>query len=153
MSHLSPLPMLIELAKKERDAAAQAMATSAREVEAAEKQLTLLRDYRADYARRQEKTMAQGAQALLAQSYRQFIERIDLALAQQERDVERVRGKLTAAQAVLAQAQRRVSSFEALLKRRDAEILLAQTRKEQKQSDEQASQATLRNASGWNQIR
>lgn len=145
--------MLIELAKKERDAAATAMAAAARDLEAAERQLSLLHDYRADYLRRQSDALAQGAQADLARSYRQFIERIDVAVAQQEAEVARCRSQLAAAQEQLGETQRRVASFEALLARRTAEAQIAQLRTEQKQSDEIANQTAARSTVAWTNAR
>lgn len=153
MSHPSPMPMLIEIAKKERDTAAGAMATAARALEAAQAQLSLLHGYRADYVSKQEQLLTQGTEAALARSYRQFIEKLDVAIAQQDAECQRLQARLNVAQAKLANTQRRVSSFQTLQERRASEQVAVERKQEQKQNDEVASQKAARSTTHWTNVR
>lgn len=133
------LTMLIELASTSRDAAAARAAQASEAVAGAQKQLKALESYAHEYAGRARHQAASGVDAAAQANWRAFDVRLEQALRQQQREVERRVALATVAQQELSGLQRRVKSLETLAERRRESARRSQSRREQKTLDEIAA--------------
>ena len=141
MSAPQALNTLLEHAGTARDAAQAGQQRALQALQAARQQAVQLSDYRRDYAQRFGSPFQQRGQIALLQCYQGFMQRLDDAVAQQQRVVEQQATRAGEAQALLLAAELRVASVRKLIERRVAETGRAQARSEQKDSDELASRA------------
>lgn len=107
-----------------------------------------LQSYRRHYQNHWQLQFRSGATPALLQCYRQFVERLDAALAQQSHTVHHVQGLLEQAQHQRMQQEIRVASIEKLLQRRGREEQAAQARAQQRSDDEWAQRARRRTTDG-----
>lgn len=135
---LSNLRMLIELATTSRDAAAVRCAQAQGHVTQARQQLDTLRGYVADYERRGQATLSEGCDIAVQSNLRAFAAKLKRAVEQQSAEVERRRQVLAAAEAELAQMQRKLTSLQTLAGRQAETLRLHAARREQKATDETA---------------
>jgi len=70
--------------------------------------------------------------------YRNFMQRLDQAVAMQKRQAEMAERHLVQARRLLLDCERRLASVRKLLERRIAELAQLARQREQKQTDEQA---------------
>jgi flagellar FliJ protein len=143
---LSPLMALLGQAERERDDAV----AMARRVEAAHAaavgQAEQLGAYRADYEARYRETFRQSSGITQLQTYQGFMNRLTLAVDQQQHVVLQAERRVEAARDVVRQQEMRVASVRKLIERRMAELRLVADRREQKQMDEFATRAA------WNRL-
>ncbi|PPE68472.1 flagellar export protein FliJ [Caldimonas thermodepolymerans] len=139
MSRLHALKVALEHAEQERDAALRAMQRAAAQLEAAERQAAQLEDYRTDYQKRWSQQFQREGTVDILQCYQNFMSRLNAAIEQQQRVVAQARAGRQRCQAVLVERETRAASIRKLIERREAEEALAQRRREQKATDEQAS--------------
>ena len=132
------LRMLIELATTARDAAAAKRAQCAAAVEAARQQLKLLQGYAADYDRRAQVTLANGADIAAQNNLQAFAGKLQRALEQQGNETRRREQVLAVAEHEFIESQRKLKSLQALQERGLAQARQAAVRREQKAVDEMA---------------
>ncbi len=148
MSAASPLPLVISLAEKARDAIARQAATAAKLVEEARTQLEALRRYRGEYLARSVRQAEHDAAELA--NFAAFMGRLEAAIAQQERTVEHHRARAEALRGEWTKAAIKVKSLEALAAARARDARVVAGRLERKAEDEHASRiardSPLRNA-------
>ena len=117
--------------------------TAARQAEAqAERQLRQaeqLQAYRGEYEQRWQSQFRQGGSMQIVQCYRDFMARLEQALATQRRQAEQAQMMCRHARDALLEAERRVASVKKLIERREAEARRVVDRREQKASDEMAA--------------
>ncbi len=114
---------------------------------AAQRQAEQLLAYRADYERRWSRSFGDGGGIAIVHCYRGFMDRLDAAIAAQQRVVALAAQRLADAQAQWQRHEIRVASIRKLLERRGSEARSAEQRREQKQQDEHAMRiAWLRSA-------
>lgn len=141
------LRMLIELAVTSRDAAASRAAQTRDAVAAAQKQLAALEGYAHEYAGRARQQAHAGVDPAAQANARAFDQRLELALTQQRREVERRVALANAAQQEFTEQQRRVKSLETLAERRREAVRQTESRRDQKHLDEIAARSfTLHDA-------
>lgn len=139
MSRMQALKVALEHAEKERDAALLAMQRAAGQLDAAQRQATQLQDYRAEYQQRWSAQFKREGTIDILHCYQNFMARLNTAIEQQQRVVEQARLQHESAQEALMERETRAASIRKLIERRSAEHALAQERREQKATDEQAS--------------
>ena len=139
MSRMQALKVALEHAEKERDAALLAMQRAAAQLDAAQRQATQLHDYRAEYQQRWSAQFKREGTIDILHCYQNFMARLNTAIEQQQRIVEQARLGHERSQAALMERETRAASIRKLIERRVAEQALAQDRREQKATDEQAS--------------
>ena len=100
-----------------------------------------LQSYRRHYEAHWQLQFRSGASPAMLQCYRQFVERLDAALAQQTHTVRHVQGLLEQAQQQRMQQEIRVASIEKLLDRRQRHEHQQQARAQQRSDDEWAQRA------------
>lgn len=135
---------VVEIAAQKRDEALRALGRVQNELEQARQQMAQLQDYAVESQNRWNHRATQGVTATLMQHQRQFMARIDHAVAFQrdvivgiEQSLERLRVEVTA-------AEREVASLNKYVERRVRAWQQDQQRQEQKATDETAANAHRR---------
>jgi flagellar FliJ protein len=139
MAEDSPLPIVIEIARKNRDSVARSAATAQRLVDENLAQLASLERYRADYLARGASASESDVAALV--NFQAFMGRLELAIGQQRAAVEHHRARVASLKDEYLRASVKVKSLETLAASREAEGRRAAARLERKVEDEQVSRA------------
>jgi flagellar FliJ protein len=138
---MQSLTLLLEREESERDAAQAALQAARRQAEAARTQSAQLLDYRSDYEGRWSRQFAQGGAIEIVQCYHGFTQRLETAIAQQQRATEQALAQLQKAGALLQACELRVASVRKLIERRVQAQQCVAARREQKLTDEAAQRA------------
>lgn len=141
---LSSLPLLIELAGRERDEAATRCARLQTQLHQLERQLDALANYAGDYARRGHQRRLLGMDAAASANQSAFVGRIDQVRETQKAELERLRALAEAERQTMFALERRLKSLETLATRQTSLLDQLRARQEQKITDELATQASLR---------
>ena len=149
MSNLHVLRLLIETAGRERDDAARLSARAQLDARAADATRRTLHEYRADLDARAPVRRADAFDPLLVRQFGAFARRLDGALGEQERAVARCERIAELRQHELVERQKRLRSLQALVERRLARQAQAETRADQKRTDEFAARAYAAAGSRW----
>lgn len=144
-SHL-PLDMLIGLAKDSTDAASRELGRLSTELQRAEQQFEMLQDYRQDYLKRLQDAMIGGMSAADCQNYQRFINTLDDAIGQQNNVVRQAQQHLAQGRLNWQREQRRLSSFDTLAQRDARARAIAESRREQRATDEISARLAHRRA-------
>lgn len=139
------LHLALELAEKDRDVALARCQQAAQALERQRLQAQQLRDYRADYLARWNGQFQRRGTVEIMRCYRDFMARLDQAIAQQALVLQQAQWQHEQARLQLLEQERRAAAIRKLLEKRAAEQALAAQRREQKHTDEQASRLA------WNQ--
>lgn len=136
MASTSSLNVLIDLAKDGANEAGKALQLLTVERSKAESQLSMLHDYRLDYAQRLQKATETGLSASNYHNFRQFIATLDDAISQQNSIVAQMDVRIEKGRQQWYAEKRRLSSFEALQSRQTRQRIVRVNRSEQLASDE-----------------
>jgi len=142
MANRLPLQTLIDLARSDVDEAARELARLNNQRDSAERQLTMLRDYRQDYLEKLQSAMQTGLAAADCHNYQRFIATLDDAIAQQADVLRHVEQQAQAGRERWQQTQRKLNSFETLQTRAQARTA---ARREQRANDEYAARLFRQN--------
>ncbi len=139
MTTHSPIDTLIDLAVKESDLAAKNLGIAIRTVDEAESKLTLLLDYRADYAARFQANQAAGITPMGYRNFQAFLDKLDNAVTGQ-REVIAHAQKMVEVERLRWQAcERKRMSYGTLVTRAQNEEHQRAAKREQKATDEHAT--------------
>jgi flagellar FliJ protein len=136
---IKTLGLAIELAVRQRDAASQALAQTQQRRMAAEQQLGQLTGYAQETEQRWESQARIHTMPELLQHHQRFMGRLEEAIVLQRRVVAEQLRRQEMARQVLLQAELRVATLEQAVRRKQAVLDLAETRREQRQTDEMAA--------------
>jgi flagellar FliJ protein len=136
MASTSSLNILIDLAKDGAAEAGKQLQLLTTERSKAESQLSMLHDYRLDYAQRLQKATETGLSASNYHNFRQFIATLDEAISQQNNIVAQMDVRIEKGRQQWYAEKRRLSSFETLQSRQSRQQLARANRSEQLASDE-----------------
>lgn len=136
MASTSSLNILIDLAKDGATEAGKQLQLLTTERSKAESQLSMLHDYRLDYAQRLQKATETGLSASNYHNFRQFIATLDEAISQQNNIVAQMDVRIEKGRQQWYAEKRRLSSFETLQSRQSRQQLARANRSEQLTSDE-----------------
>ncbi len=136
MAKHNPLNTLVDLAKNDADEAAKQLQRLMGSRNEAVQQLSMLQEYRQDYAERLHKTAESGLSASNYHNFRQFIATLDEAISLQNGVVAQIDLKLESGRQQWQSEKRRVNSFETLLTRQARQQALRDSRTEQRANDE-----------------
>ncbi len=136
MASTSSLNILIDLAKDGATEAGKQLQLLTTERSKAESQLSMLHDYRLDYAQRLQKATETGLSASNYHNFRQFIATLDEAISQQNNIVAQMDVRIEKGRQQWYAEKRRLSSFETLQSRQSRQQLARANRSEQLASDE-----------------
>ena len=132
--------MLIELAQKASDERARTLGNALRRESSDGERLRLLDDYRNEYLVKYAKLRKEGVSATSMLNYQHFLDKLDIAITQQQHALTHSQATAGAARKALGESERRRQSLVVLRKRRRASELLIEARREQKLHDEWATQ-------------
>lgn len=135
------MQLLLNKESEERDRRQAQVRALQDRMNLAHAQAEQLQSYRSHYQAHWQLQFRSGASPAMLQCYRQFVERLDAALAQQSHTVRHVQGLLEQAQHQRLQQEIRVASIEKLLERRDRQQVQQQARVQQRTDDEWAQRA------------
>jgi len=138
---MQALHLLLEREEAERDLSLRHLQQAEDEARRAQSQAELLLNYRDEYRQRWSAQFARGGSVPLVQCYQGFAARLDLAIAEQQRQVQATRAQVEQRRAVLAAQQVRVASVRKLIERRASNARLRAERREHKVGDEIAARA------------
>ncbi len=148
MSASSQLAMLSDLARDARDQAGQLLAGERQNERQVAAQLESLNRYRLEYAERLQQAMREGIDPASMHNYQQFLASLDAALLRARQALDAQQQRVEQSQQHWQQEQKRLSAFDTLVSRRDAERLRQEARREQRISDEMAAGRLLRQRAG-----
>ncbi|HEY5762196.1 MAG TPA: flagellar export protein FliJ [Rhodocyclaceae bacterium] len=139
MSRPFPLQTVLDLMQNRTDEAARELGRRLSAEQDARKQLNLLEEYRNEYARRFQSASQQGISPTQWSNYRDFLGRLDDAIAQQTRTVERSVTHTVAGQEAFIEQRGKLKAFDTLAQRHERVERRRSDRAEQKQTDENAA--------------
>lgn len=145
MATPTALDTLIELATKDSDAATKQLGRCVRIRDEAQQKLDMLLQYRDEYAVRFEQNLARGLSATAYRNFQLFIEKIDNVLAGQQEVLNLAQGRTDEAKTAWQACERKRLSYDTLATRAKNAALVQAGKRDQKQSDEQASRMTYYN--------
>ncbi|HRB20672.1 MAG TPA: flagellar export protein FliJ [Nitrosomonas sp.] len=141
----SSLHTLIELTRQQMDSAAKKLGLFNTHLQTAEKKLELLTHYRTNYQVHLQNTMKQGIGHTQWHNFNSFMHKLDSAVNEQQQNVEQAKNNRNIIREEFLSYQRKLKSFETLLKRQQQTEQLRQTKIEQKLMDEFATSNYIRN--------
>lgn len=149
MSHpaaLDALRLLLDRATQERDRLAGELRRGEEVLQRARQQGEQLAAYRNEYTQRWSRQFGRGGAIEIVHCYQSFMQRLEEAMGQQQRQVEAAERGVAAVRQALLQAELRVASVKKLIERRLAEMARVQERRDQRQTDETAQHLAMRRA-------
>lgn len=139
MATPSALDTLIELATRDSDEAAKELGRRNRLAAEAQQKLDLLQQFRDDYAKRFELSMASGLTASNYRNFQLFIDKIDDAMGGQQDVVRLAHVRIEEAKVAWQGCERKRLSYDTLATRAKNEAAAVADKRDQKQSDEFAA--------------
>ena len=143
MATRSALNTLIDLANKDADEAAKRLGEVLRTCEEADQKLDLLQQYRDDYALRCQTSLANGISATHFNNFQVFMQKLDHAIAGQQKVVSDARQRIAEARAAWQACEQKKMSFVTLADRASREDARRELWRDQKQNDEHAARNAL----------
>jgi flagellar FliJ protein len=139
----SALETLIELATAASDEAAQRLGRAVSAAADADKKLELLVQYRDEYGERFNQSLRQGLSPSGYQNFRNFMDKLDAAIASQQKTVAQAKVMVDNERGQLQACEKKRLSYDALASRAQKQIEQREQKRDQKQMDEFASRALL----------
>lgn len=139
MATSSAINMLIELATKECDHAAQELGKAIRFADETEKKLTLLLQYRDDYTSRLQSNQAQGLSIEGYRNFQLFLDKLEQAIVGQQQIVMDSHRRKEETQRAWQAAEHKRVSYDTLAERKRKEEQRKESKRDQKQTDEFAT--------------
>ena len=139
MSSLKAFQIAVEMAERQRDAARQAVQDVERARHAAQQQLDQLEGYAAETQGRWGVSADATIKPEVMYHHYQFMDRLSHAIGMQGGVIDGHAGRAQAAAQALLQAELRLASLRKVLEKRQRDIALLQTLREQKETDERAA--------------
>lgn len=136
------LGMLQDIASKEVDEAAVALAKAMKLANEALAKQDMLNEYRLDYVRNLNKILEAGMGAKSYQNFQNFFGKLDQAIAGQQEVVELANQQVKIQKQLWQESQRKKLSYEVLTDRSEKRILKVEQKKDQKLMDEFAMRIT-----------
>ncbi len=148
MSNLKTLDKVVELAEQRRDAALATMAQLEREMQAAQDQMNQLESYSLEAQQRWAARSGGTIDPTVLGHQRQFVQKIDHAIAFQRSVLSSRQDQIDRQLAVLQSAERDLAGLRRYTERKRQQVASQAMRQEQKQTDEMAMSVYLRQRSG-----
>jgi flagellar protein FliJ len=144
MANKQVVTMLKDLASKEVDAAAEALAKANRALDDANSKYLLLKDYRLGYYEKLNAQLQQGMVADVYQNFQNFFKKLDQAIVGQLNNIELAKQHVKACKDMLVQSQRKKLSYAVLGQRQEKKDLQLAQKRDQKMMDEFAMRSKTR---------
>jgi flagellar protein FliJ len=127
---------LKEMATKEVDLAAEALAKAIKLVEEAESKHNMLRQYREDYLKNQNSLMESGMGAEVYRNFQNFFNKLDSAVNAQAEAVVFAKKQAQKQREILQESQRKKLSYGVLAQRSETREQKVQLKRDQNMMDE-----------------
>ncbi|MES2770547.1 MAG: flagellar export protein FliJ [Pseudomonadota bacterium] len=134
-----PLQAVVDLMQNRADETMRKLAQLITAEQSACRQLTMLEQYRDEYALRFQQAIHQGVSRQGWQNYQDFLARLDAAIEQQALLVVQQKQHTAHGQTVWQQQQNKLKAFDTLSERHQRKTSVAELRHEQKIQDEFAA--------------
>jgi flagellar protein FliJ len=144
MKRPDAIEILIQLAQKASDEQARTLGNALRREFNDKERLRLLSDYRNEYLTRYNKLRNNGVSAVEMLNFQQFLDKLDVAIAQQYDALGSAQTAAGSARAALGESERSRQSLVLLRDRRKDAAQSVEIRREQKLHDEFAMQNARR---------
>ncbi|BBB60506.1 flagellar FliJ protein [Undibacterium sp. KW1] len=141
MALKSPISTLIEMAEKEVDDAAKLLGKAIRAHEDTEKKLSLLQQYRDDYAQRLQDGAAKGLTVSQYTNFLSFLAKLDSAIDGQKQVVMDAEHRIVMARTEWQASEKKRLSYDTLQNRALTVQQKKEAKRDQKQTDEMAARA------------
>lgn len=138
MSSPNALNLLIELAEKEVELAAEGLGRAIKAQNSAEEKATMLRHYRQDYVNHLHQSLANGLSKEVHLNYQNFLHKLDEAIVGQDSVVISAQYQVKKERQFWQEAQKKKLSYEVLVKRAQKKEQQKTIKHEQKMMDEYA---------------
>lgn len=135
---------LIEMADRESDQAAEALAEANRNLAESEENLNQLLDYRNDYLGQLERNTQNGLHARSYMNFHTFLARLDQAIVGQQAVVSACRQKVSERRQQWQECECKKLSYGVLVTKAETREQRIQLRREQKLMDEHAQRQSLK---------
>ncbi|HUX89183.1 MAG TPA: flagellar export protein FliJ [Gallionellaceae bacterium] len=136
MANNFSLQPLVHLAQQRNDAATKKLGLLNRNQQSAQSKLEMLQQYRKDYQEKMHNAERNGMDLQDLRNFQDFIYRLDDAIAQQNAVVSQAHISLQTGRSELAEAQRRMKSFDTLAQRHAEAERKIEAKIEQRMQDE-----------------
>jgi flagellar FliJ protein len=143
MANPSALETLIELAVRETDDAAKRLGKCMAAAAEAEQKLTLLTQYREDYAQRFQQNLTSGLSASGYHNYQVFLAKLEQAIAGQQQLVQDAHQRVERERSAWQACERKRMSYDTLATRAQKAQQVKENKRDQKQMDEHAARQLL----------
>ncbi|HCE09571.1 MAG TPA: flagellar export protein FliJ [Oxalobacteraceae bacterium] len=138
----SAINTLIELATNATDEAAKRLGHAIRAGEEAEKKLTLLFEYREDYAARFQSSLEAGLSISGYRNFQLFLDKLDQAIGGQQLVVRDTQRRIGEERSAWQASERKRMSYGTLVSRAVKEEQRKETKRDQKLTDEHAARTS-----------
>ena len=142
----SSLKLLLELTQQQTDSSAKKLGILNSQQQEAESKLNLLLQYRHSYQSHLQNSIKKGIDHMEWLNFIAFMNKLDVAITEQRQAVLQAQSKRSAGGNEFLSHQRKLKSYDTLLKRQQNAENQRQTKYEQKLQDEFASNAFTRNS-------
>jgi flagellar FliJ protein len=139
MSQLRSFVLAIELATRQRDELARALARAEKTLQFAQNQMHQLEGYATETDARWLRPTPDGRTTELLRHHYQFVGRLQQAIGLQSGVISNSGQQVENAKQLLMQAECRLAALNQILKSRQADLLRLEARREQRQTDEFAA--------------
>jgi len=139
MAQRLPLEMLTDLARTQTDESAKRLGLLQNAQLSASQKLEMLVKYRQDYVEQLQALMSEGLATAKLRNYQAFLVTLDGAIEQQRAIVAQALTRLDHGRDDWRNNKRRLNSFDTLAERVRRQELMAQAKREQRESDERAA--------------
>ncbi len=130
------LKLLKEIAVKEVDLAAEALAHAMKADSEAKSKYEMLLEYRQEYVKNLNKILEAGMGAEAYQNFQNFFKKLDQAIAGQQEVLEMTKQQVKVQRQLWQESQRKKLSYEVLTQRSDKRELKVEQKRDQKLMDE-----------------
>jgi flagellar FliJ protein len=137
--HLQPL---LNLAQIKNDTATRQLGQLNKQQHDAQAQLEILQQYRKDYQTRMQEASQNAIDPALLRNFQEFINKLDLAIAQQIKAVEQSKLSTQMGRGEFSNTQRKLKSFDTLQQRHIETQNKAEAKLEQRAMDEHTGRST-----------
>ncbi|WP_269532392.1 flagellar export protein FliJ [Chitinimonas sp. BJYL2] len=135
---------LLDLAADKRDAAATALSEAVQRLMQSRDRLAQIEQYRAEYRLRFSNSAGQGMPAHQWQDFHAFLTKLDGAVEQQARDIQRCEGVVEQRRLAWLETEKEVKAYETLQTRHVQRENHREAKREQKLTDDWVSNAAHR---------
>lgn len=139
MTKKSAVILLSDVARNRTDEAARALGALNAQGRTLEEKLALLVRYRDDYRARFREAIGKGLGRAEWENYQHFLAKLDAAIDMQRTSIAQCQRDVSAGQAKWREERRKLESFNALARRRDAADARVASKREQREQDEHSA--------------